>query len=160
MADPTTMTLLLGRLSRLNEAAVAEVCAAHGSTPAELRVMALLSHRPRRSASPSDIADFVVQTSGGLTATLRRLETDGFVARVADPADGRGRLVELTDAGAAAHDRIIAAVVEKVSRAFDGLDLDRVDALVRELVDGFEQAEGSPSSAGFIAGVPVSPITR
>jgi DNA-binding MarR family transcriptional regulator len=159
-ADLTTMTLLLGRLSRLNEAAVADVCAAHGITPAELRVMALLAHRPSRSASPSDIAAFVVQTSGGLTATLRRLETDAHVVRVADPTDGRGRLVELTDAGAVAHDRIFAAVVARVSRAFDGLDLGDVDRLIRDLVEGFERVEGSPSSAGFVAGVPTSPVTR
>jgi len=160
MVDLTTMTLLLGRLSRLNEAAVTDVCAEHGTTPAELRVMTLLVHRPVGSASPSDIAAFVVQTSGGLTATLRRLETDGYIERRPDPSDGRGRLVALTDHGAAFHDRVIAAVVARVSRAVGDLDLDRVDALVRQLVEGFERAEGSASSAGFVAGVPTSPATR
>lgn len=154
------MTLLLGRLSRLNEAAVTEVCADHGTTPAELRVMALLMHRVERAASPSDIAAFVVQTSGGLTATLHRLETDGHVERVADPSDGRGRLVVLTEPGAVFHERVVGAVVSRVSQAFEGLDLDQVDRLVRDLVDGFERAEGSPSSAGFVAGVPNSAITR
>lgn len=160
MVDLTTMTLLLGRLSRLNEAAVTEVCAEHGTTPAELRVMSLLVHRPAGSASPSDIASFVVQTSGGLTATLRRLETDGYVERRADPSDGRGRLVALTETGATFHDLVIDAVVARVSRAVVGLDLPRVDELIRQLVDGFERAEGSASSAGFVAGVSTSPITR
>jgi DNA-binding MarR family transcriptional regulator len=157
MVDLTTMTLLLGRLSRLNEAAVTEVCAEHSTTPAELRVMALLVHRPDRSASPSDIASFVVQTSGGLTATLRRLETDGYVQRLADPTDGRGRLVVITEAGSAFHERVVTAVVARVSRAFDGLELADVDRLIRQLVDGFERAEGSASSAGFVAGVATSP---
>lgn len=160
MVDLTTMTLLLGRLSRLNEAAVTDVCADHGTTPAELRVMALLVHRPEHAASPSDIAAFVVQTSGGLTATLRRLETDGHVERVADPADGRGRLVVLTESGATFHERVVGAVVARVSQAFADLDLSEVDHVVRGLVEGFERVEGSPSSAGFVAGVPTSPITR
>lgn len=160
MVDLTTMTLLLGRLSRLNEAAVTDVCADHGTTPAELRVMALLVHRPEHAASPSDIATFVVQTSGGLTATLRRLETDGHVERVADPADGRGRLVVLTESGATFHERVVGAVVARVSQAFADLDLADVDRVVRGLVEGFERVDGSPSSAGFIAGVPTSPIAR
>ncbi|MEQ8841089.1 MAG: MarR family transcriptional regulator [Acidimicrobiales bacterium] len=164
MADLTTVTLLLGRLSRLNEAAVTDVCATHGTTPAEVRVMALLMHRPERSASPSDIAAFVVQTSGGLTATLRRLEADGYVERRNDPADGRGRLVQLTDPGAEFHERVIDAVTRRVSRAFLDLDLDLADQVIRDLVDGFEQAEGSASSSGFVAGITVSshrsPATR
>ena len=154
------MTLLLGRLSRLNEAAVTDVCAEHGTTPAELRVMALLVHRPDRAASPSDIAAFVVQTSGGLTATLRRLESDGRVERSADPTDGRGRLVVLTESGAVFHDRVLDAVVARLAGVFAGLDLDGVDQVIRDLVAGFERSEGSPSSAGFVAGVPASPTPR
>lgn len=156
-ADTTTLTLLLGRLSRLNEAAVADVCAAHHTTPAETRVLALLAHRADRAASPSDIAAFVVQTSGGLTATLRRLERRGHVERVADPDDGRGRRVVLTDAGHAAYQQVLAATVERIERSLAGLELGLVDAVVRDLVAGFERAEGSASSAGFVAGVPTAP---
>lgn len=155
MTDLASLTLLLGRLSRLNESVVADVCADHGITPAETRVMSLLVHRPDRSASPSDIADFVVQTSGGLTATLRRLEADGLVEREADPLDGRGRLVVLTDAGETVHARVIGAIVVRVTRIVDGLDLPVVDDQVRLLVDAFERDGGLPSSAGFQAGIPV-----
>ena len=102
--DLPTLTLLLGRLGRLNEAAVNDVCAQHGTTSAEVRVLLMLSHRPEGAASPSDIARFVVQTSGGLTATLRRLEADGHVERRPDPHDGRGRLVALTPAGRKSRD--------------------------------------------------------
>ena len=38
--------------------------------------------------SPSRLADWIVQTSGGLTATLRRLEEAGYIVRSDDPADG------------------------------------------------------------------------
>lgn len=156
MTDLASLTLLLGRLSRLNESVVAEVCADHQTTPAETRVLSLLVHRPDRSASPSDIADFVVQTSGGLTATLRRLEADGLVERVADPHDGRGRLVVLTGAGEQTYSRVIDAIVARISRVLDGLDLETVDDQIRRLVEAFELDGGLPSSAGFHAGVPVA----
>lgn len=156
MADSTTFALLLGRLARLNEAVVNEICADNGTTPAEVRVMSLLSHRPDRSASPSEIATFVVQTSGGLTATLRRLETDGLIARRPDPSDGRGKLVVLTDAGGAFHSRMIEAIVARIERVIAEIDLEAADAVVRSLVEAFEVDGGLPSSAGFRAGVPVS----
>lgn len=152
VADPTTFALLLGRLSRLNEAAVTAVCADRGTTPAEVRVLSLLVHRADGAASPSDIARFVVQTSGGLTATLRRLEADGNIERRSDPSDGRGRLVALTDSGRVFHERVIAAIVARTQTAVAGLDLESLDTTVRALVDAFERAEGSPSSAGFVAG--------
>jgi len=157
-ADPTTLTLLLGRLARLNESAVTEVCVDHGTTPAEVRVLSLLAHRPGVSASPSDIAAFVVQTSGGLTATLRRLETDGHVDRVADPDDGRGRLVVLNDSGRTFHDRVLGAIVARTMATIGGLDLAAIDMCVRALVEAFETAQGLPSSAGFVAGSVPSPI--
>ena len=40
-----------------------------------------------------------MMTSGGMTAAIDRLERKGFVARVPNPADRRGSLVRLTDAG-------------------------------------------------------------
>ena len=156
MADPTTFALLLGRLARLNETLIGEICTEHGTTPAEVRVMSLLTHRPDRSASPSDIATFVVQTSGGLTATLRRLETDGLVERVADPDDGRGKLVVLTEEGEAFHARLLAAIVARVERVLDSVDLDEADVVVRALVEAFEVDGGLPPSAGFVAGVPLT----
>jgi DNA-binding MarR family transcriptional regulator len=155
--DHTTLTLLLGRLARLNEAAVTDVCADHATTPAEVRVMSLLAHRPDGAASPSDIAAFVVQTSGGLTATLRRLETDGHVERVPDPHDGRGRLVVLTESGRAFHDRVIAAIVAHTVSAIGGLDLESIDTCVRALVEALETLQGLPSSAGFVAGSILDP---
>lgn len=160
MADPTTFALLLGRLARLNEAVVAEICADHGTTPAELRVLSLLVHRPQRSASPSDIADFVVQTSGGLTATLRRLEAASLVERVADPDDGRGRLVVLTGEGAAFQADVLAAVVARLERITADVDPAAAEAVVRTLVEAFEADGGLPSSVGFMAGVPVPVPTR
>ena len=101
-------------------------------------------------ASPREIARFVVQTSGGLTATLNRLEQQGLVERQPDPADGRGKLVVLTDAGRARQDRVVLALAD---RTVSGVDHDLADLAphLRSLVDSLERTAGLPSSAGFVA---------
>jgi len=45
-----------------------------------------------------------------MTNTLQRLEAQGFVAIVGDPDDGRRKWVTLTDEGARAFDRGLAAM--------------------------------------------------
>lgn len=153
-ADLTTLTFLLGRLGRLNEALVTEVCADHGTTPAEVRVLSMLAHQSTGAASPRHVARFVVQTTGGLTATLGRLESAGLVERRPDPTDGRGRLVALTTEGREFQSAVMTAVVQRTAAVLDDLDLDRLDHAVRAAVVAFETAAGLPSSAGFVAGVP------
>ena len=155
--DLTTLTLLLARVGRLSESLALEVCAARDSTPAEFRVLALLRHRPDGAGSPSDIARWVVQTSGGLTATLRRLESDGHIERRPDPDDGRGRLVALTEQGSAFHDELLAELVERHRVAVADIGLDGALDAVRGLVTGLERANGLPTSAGFVAGHVTSP---
>lgn len=156
--DLTTLTLLLARVARLSESVATEVCTTHGTTSAELRVLSMLSHRPDGAGSPSDIARWVVQTSGGLTATLKRLEDDGYVERRPDPDDGRGRLVALTDDGKAFHDRLLADLVGRVDGVLAGVDTEAALAAIRDLAGALERAAGLPSSDGFVAGIP-SPTT-
>ena len=99
-APLAALVLLLGRLERLNESLVAEVCSSRGVSPGEFRVLAMLRHGgPEDGVRPTEISRWVVQTSGGLTATLHRLERDGRAERVPDPRDGRGRLVSVLRLG-------------------------------------------------------------
>ncbi len=52
---------------------------------------------------PSDLARAFQVTRATMTSTLQRLEPKGLVNIIADESDGRGRLVEITDAGRAIH---------------------------------------------------------
>ena len=49
--------------------------------------------------TPSELARQRMMTSGGMTAALDRLERRGLLARAPNPADRRGTLIRLTDAG-------------------------------------------------------------
>lgn len=49
--------------------------------------------------SPVWLADAFQVTKGAMTNTLQRLDKRGLVQIVADPSDGRGKLVSITQAG-------------------------------------------------------------
>ena len=59
----------------------------------------LLTGGPPHQRSAGEISAALVQTTGGTTKTIRRLEARGLVRRVVDPGDGRRSLVELTSDG-------------------------------------------------------------
>jgi DNA-binding MarR family transcriptional regulator len=84
-----------------------------------------LGGEPHR-LSAGEIARSVVQTTGGTTKTIRRLEERDLVRRVADPEDGRRALIELTPAGLDA----AKATLDLVLDAFD-LDIGDLDSAER-----------------------------
>jgi DNA-binding MarR family transcriptional regulator len=139
----------LTRFSRLNSKALEDHAAGYGSTSSEAAVLgALLLGGP--ALNPSDLTRLVVQSPGGLTKTLRRLEDAGHVRRRPDPADRRALLVVLTDKGRSAAER---AEVELHSYYDDLLcDLSsheraELTSLLRQVLDRLEIQTGMTRSA-------------
>ena len=60
--------------------------------------------------SPIRLANAFQVTKGAMTNTLQRLESRGLVKVVADPEDGRGKLVSITDKGRAMRTRCVESV--------------------------------------------------
>jgi DNA-binding MarR family transcriptional regulator len=60
--------------------------------------------------SPARLAAAFQLTKGAMTNTLQRLEARGLVKVSADPGDGRGKLVGLTDAGRDMRERCVESV--------------------------------------------------
>jgi DNA-binding MarR family transcriptional regulator len=94
---------LIGRILHLQETILRAVnagLAPHGLRYADYAVLATLrvAGEPFRM-SPSRLQATMLFTSGGVSNLLRRVEKKGYVRRLADPADGRGILVELTQKG-------------------------------------------------------------
>jgi DNA-binding MarR family transcriptional regulator len=94
---------VVGRLLHLHEvflAAVNRTLAKHRLKYPAYAVLATLrvEGAPYRM-SPKALLDTLILTSGGLSNLLRRLEKAGHVRRMADEIDGRGVIVELTEAG-------------------------------------------------------------
>ena len=93
--------------------------------------------------SPSKLNEWVGLSSGGITKTVDRLESAGFVKRMPDPNDGRGVLVELTARGRKMASRIFDAGLRKYSETLERLsraERRRLVVSLRTLLDAFEGA--------------------
>jgi len=114
--DTIAVLVTVLRTGRLIESWLASTLAADGLDTSEFTaLMALyLAGEPHRLAA-GEISASLVQTTGGTTKTIRRLEDRGFVSRVSDPGDARRSLVQLTATGR----RAAPATLRFVLDAFD-----------------------------------------
>ena len=127
------------RAGRQIEAWLADTLTTENLDPSEYGALTALwlEGEPYRLAA-GEISDRLVQTTGGTTKTIRRLEARSLVRRVADPADGRRALIELTAAGHEAARSILDLVLD----SFD-LDIGNLDAVERsELGAGLARLSG------------------
>ena len=100
----------------------------------EFDVMAAL----RRSGepyqlSPGQLLSELEVASGTMTNRITRLSDRGLVCRLPHPKDGRGVIVELTDAGRDRVDGALAALLESEGRLLDSMDPQAVEQLGRGL---------------------------
>jgi DNA-binding MarR family transcriptional regulator len=72
----------------------------------------LLNHLERLGGewSPARLANAFQVTKGAMTNTLQRLEKRGLVQVLANPRDGRGKLVSITNAGRKMRVRCVESV--------------------------------------------------
>jgi DNA-binding MarR family transcriptional regulator len=139
----------LTRFSRLNSMALEGHAAGYGSTSSESAVLgALLLGGP--VLNPSDLTKLVVQSPGGLTKTLRRLEDAGHIRRRPDPADRRALLVVLTDQGRRAAERAndeLRAYYDRLIIDLSPEERSTLTSLLRKMLDRLEVATGMTRSA-------------
>ena len=140
MTEPNVGVLLFLPY-RAMEARVFSGLAAAGCddfTPAQARVFARIAPEGSRLTDLASQAGITKQSAGFL---VDQLERAGYVARVPDPADGRARLVRITERGerSVQISRGIVAVVEAEWTAHLGADrmteLRRILADLREITD-------------------------
>src|SRR3954471_3340719 len=80
----------------------------------EWRILALLAIEPAISAAR--ICHVIGFDKGPVSRTLAVMEQSGLVAIKADREDGRTYAISLTAKGAATHDKVIAAALERERR--------------------------------------------
>ena len=149
--DPSAkhVTGRIVRLASLFQQAYAPAFEAAGLNPGDYGVLVALRRAgaPFR-LTPTELARQRMMTSGGMTPVLDRLERQGLVARLPNPSDRRGSLVELTRAGRRKVDAAMARHAEAEQRLVGHLDpreRDQLAKLLRKLLSGMEseQAAGS-----------------
>jgi DNA-binding MarR family transcriptional regulator len=100
-----------------------------------LRVLELSG--PPYRMSPTELAEILLRSSGGMTQILDRLERAGLVARAPDPDDRRKVVVELTPEGLEMADDANATYASERERLLEDLspdDIHELDAAVTRLL--------------------------
>jgi len=94
----------------------------------EWRILALLAIEPAISAAR--ICHVIGFDKGPVSRTLAAMEARGLVAIKADREDGRTYAISLTAKGAATHDKVIAAALERERRLLSCLSKAERETLI------------------------------
>ncbi len=120
--DVALLHLTLLHLGRIVESSIQSVLAPEGLELSEHSVLsALWFSGPPHKMSPTQLSHVILQTTSGMSKTLRRVEGLGLIERVADPSDGRARLVVLTAKGRELAERPLRELVDQWSSQVQGL---------------------------------------
>jgi DNA-binding MarR family transcriptional regulator len=146
--DPSPMGIFgrVFQLAKLFEQRLDSVFEAHGIGTWAFDVLAALrrSGAPYRQ-SPTALFNQLLLSSGAMTNRIDRLERAGLVARIADPDDRRGILVQLTPQGRKLVDAILPehlANEESALAALSPAERRQLAALLRKLI--LSQRGGAP----------------
>lgn len=134
----SSLTFLLGKLGAIATAGFAAELAAVGIKP---RHCAVLELARGEALSQLDIAQRIGVTPSVVVDMLDELEDLGAVRRVADPADRRRRVVELTQKGRSLHRHAVKAARKADRVLLAGLD-ERSQATIRTAVGRLGAAHG------------------
>jgi len=140
---PLQVLSRVSRLARHLDIARCEAFAANDLEPGEFDVLAALRRTGKPYAlTPSALISQNLVTSGTMTNRIDRLESKNLVARMPDPTDGRGVLVQLTQAGKTAVDRALDELLAReksllatVSKA----DREKLANVLRDIVLPFDE---------------------
>jgi len=112
------------------ERLAASLSAPHDLQLADYEILARLYWvGPPHRLRPSQLAAGTLAPATSVTSRLDRLQKRDLLLRVADPKDRRVLAAELTDAGRALFEQIVAEQAKAERAIFDQLDGDQLDAL-------------------------------
>jgi DNA-binding MarR family transcriptional regulator len=118
-----------------------DIAAAYGlSHQGDLDVLTdLYRSGPDRGLTPTELADALLLTAGGMTVRLHRLQRAGLISRTPNPNDGRGVLVHLTPAGVDLAEHALITLLDAQATSIRSLEPDerrQLADLLRTLLEG------------------------
>jgi DNA-binding MarR family transcriptional regulator len=109
----------------------------------EYDVMFNLSRQPERSIRLRELNKHVLLTQPSVSRLVDRLASRGYVHKHADPDDGRGAIVQLTDAGYALFRRVavdhMSSITSRMGDSLSPEELVQLSALCDRLRLGPDQ---------------------
>jgi DNA-binding MarR family transcriptional regulator len=134
--DPAPMLVIarIARLAALTDDLLRPPFAAAGLANGDFDLLAALRRQdPPHEASPGELAQAMLVTTGATTKRIDRLERQGHVTRRPSDSDGRGRVVALTAAGLRVVDELLAAHLANEASILSRLSPTQQDDLARLL---------------------------
>lgn len=153
--SPVAIVARLGRVRRIIETEHAATFAEHGLNGPDFSALVTLRRLDRPGGVPQSLLMRELNlTSGTVSVRVERLSARGLARRSPDPADQRGSLVTLTDAGRRLFEQVAPAHVATEHRLLAALSTEQREelaGLLRQLLVSFEgsTAEGSPARLGL-----------
>lgn len=140
---PLQILSRVSRLARYLDIARREAFAANDLEPGEFDVLAALRRTGKPYAlTPSALISQNLVTSGTMTNRIDRLESKNLVARLPDPSDGRGVLVQLTQSGKSAVDRALEELLSREKQLLatvSKVDREKLANVLRDIVLPFDE---------------------
>lgn len=94
---------------------------AHGLSLSAFNILMVLRHYGTRGLPLHEIGELLLVSRANVTGVVDGLESNGWVRRVAEPADRRIRLAVITDEGLALLERVLPEHYRWVRQALTGL---------------------------------------
>ena len=140
---PLSVLSRVSRLARHLDLARREAFAAHELESGEFDVLAALRRSGKPYAlTPSALISQNLVTSGTMTNRIDRLEQKDLVARMPDPTDGRGVLVQLTANGKSAVDLALEELLVRENNLLSGIsiaDRTKLATILKNIVLPFDE---------------------
>lgn len=143
MATPPNrrmMFLLSAANRRVQRWVEAETAGVGGLTSAQAGVLFLLGRQD--GAAIGEVAEALDTAPSAMSGLIDRMERAGLVERRADPTDGRGQRIFMTDQGRAAREAAKAGLEEinrKITEGFSEAEMDVVSRWLASLQQSFPE---------------------
>jgi len=125
-----TAGYLIHKADRLVRARLASSLRVLGLTPQQAGVLLTVSELSAEGCTPADVSEAVDADDPTISGVLSRLSRDGWLSSQRNPADGRSRLLVLSDAAQQALPSVVAATKEAAQSAMSPLSVDERTQLV------------------------------
>lgn len=128
--DLSPEILRIHRISTYLHLNLEQVLDAHMLQAADFSVLETLRKElSPHCLTPTELSTAMLFSSGGLTKVLNRITTAGFIVRVNNTKDKRGKLVQLTQTGKALIDNVIVELHAKEQNKMNILSANEKDQL-------------------------------
>lgn len=144
----TSLGFQINHLARLMAQALRTRIEPYGVVPGQFAQ--LLALYEQDGLTQNELCAQVQIDQSTMAHTLKRMERDGLIDRVADPADRRRAIITLTPRASSLQVGLVEAAREVNAEATRGLDADEVDACVSLVIRMIANLESS-SPAGSVA---------